>query len=123
MRNKTKKQLLIVGITVLLVCIGLSGCTDTNNSVDNNEYSFVGTWLGETIKSEKLVEQTITYFSNGTFSNDIFGNGTYEINNSKLVMAYYGTGNITYDYSFSDDGNTLTLTKTGTINSEVLTKQ
>ena len=46
-----EKQLLIVGITVLLIAVVLSGCTEQTNNEDDNTISeydrFVGTWMYE----------------------------------------------------------------------------
>ena len=122
-----KKNLVMFEVVTLIICVCLLGCMDGSNSTDdsskNKDYSFVGTWTGETVKSEKLVIQNVTYFSDGRFTNDIFGNGTYEINNNTIVMVYEKTGkNTTYDYSFSDNDNILTLKIVGSENTEVLTK-
>ena len=39
-----KKQLVVVGITLMLFVVGLSGCTDRQ---ENNKNKFVGIWTNE----------------------------------------------------------------------------
>jgi hypothetical protein len=98
-----KKQLIIIGIIVLLITVGLSGCADKNNGEENNK--FVGTW-----------KDYPGYSSSFTFSSDGTGiwvdspmlweekDGILEINPESNPV------NMTYYYTFSDDYQILTLT-------------
>lgn len=101
-----KNRIVIIGIAVLLICIGLSGC---NNTISNSEINrFVGTW-----KAENNYE--MTFFSNGTCNAINLGN-RYEIEEGKLIFimdVYEHEVNITYDYYFSDDDTILYLKLVG----------
>ena len=39
------KNLLIFGLAVLLICVGLSGCNESNNSFKSDEDRIIGTWV------------------------------------------------------------------------------
>jgi len=109
-----KKQLIIIGIVALLVCVGLSGCEQLSR--DNR---FVGTWKGN------LDYSIITFFSDGTFTSGaglFAGSGTWEIKDGKLVLNA-PNGAVSFNFVFSNNDNTLTLTLTGSTVSEVFTKQ
>ena len=41
-----KKQLVIIGIVVLLVCVVLSGCNEDSNTIKPEKNRFIGTWKG-----------------------------------------------------------------------------
>jgi len=62
-----RKQLAIIGIVALLVCIGLSGCNQISNSLNNEKNKFIGTWKG-TISEWGTGDLTIVLFSDSTFS-------------------------------------------------------
>lgn len=87
-----KKQLLIVGITVLLLAVGLSGCTETNqqNGTSSEEYEFLGTW--DCLCSTG--EGTITFYSNGTVTYILWdlneSSGTWEIMDGELKAIFMG---------------------------------
>jgi len=105
-----KKQLSIIGILLMLIFVGLSGCTDEGNNgsigVSDDMAKFVGTWR---YGSESNLLK-YTFFSNGTYSHGST-NGTYEIEDGKLVL--YGFTTLRYEYLFSDDGNTVTIDLNG----------
>ena len=71
-----KNRIVIIGIAVLLIFIGLSGCNDTISNSDINR--FVGTWKAKT-------GYEMTFFSNGTCHAVNFGE-RYEIEDGKLVF-------------------------------------
>jgi len=79
-----KKELHILGITIVLIAVGFSGCTDTNNSGTNtsndgtnntnNETnttndgahnSFVGKWESLSFTEGNMFYHTITFYSDG----------------------------------------------------------
>jgi hypothetical protein len=111
-----KKELLIVGIAVLLICIGLSGCNE--NKSKNELDKFLGTWAS--VADENY---TITFYSNGTFVRGEYVSGTYNITDGRVVLdTVDNTPGVhpdnrefiaTFDYVFSDSGKTLTLTVPG----------
>jgi hypothetical protein len=113
-----KKQLVIIGIISMLVCIGLSGCTTTDKD------KFIGTW--KSTKSENSA-WTIKYSSDGTIisTNGVTTRrGTWEINDGKisLTMSDDQTPS-SYYYSFSDNDKTLTVTSITSGIPAVYTKQ
>lgn len=109
------KQLIIVGIVVLLVTVGLSGCNQTNNQATNSlnaeKNKFVGTWT-ELVNGVNLTE---IYFSDGTFIQTyvLDGSGTYDIKDGKLILTYGNGNSIARSYSFSDNDKTLTVIDVG----------
>ncbi len=102
------KHLIVSGIAVLLICVGLSGCVDEENKI-------VGEWIDQD-------GDTHHFFSDGTY-NSISGSATqsgmWELKDEKLVFTTLG-GTITYNYSFSNNDKTLTLSGPQTL---ILTKK
>ena len=109
-----KKQPIIIGIIVLLITVGLSGCTDKNNGEENNKFdtndggennTFVGTW-----KDYPGYSNSFTFLSNGT---GLWTDSPmlWEIKDGKLeIDPESSKTNTTYYYTFSDDYQILTLT-------------
>jgi ABC-type oligopeptide transport system substrate-binding subunit len=65
-----KKQLVIIGIMLLLLAVGLSGCTDNNNvSSKTKEEKVLGRWTA-TIPGTPIIV-TMNFFTNGSFSESI----------------------------------------------------
>ena len=123
-----KKQLLIIGIIVLLVCVGLSGC-DTNqisNSLNTEKNKFVGTWTANGATFSVALGNTVTFFSDGTAS--LFGGiaGNYEIKDGNLTVTMIASSTplqYTFSYSFSNNNTVLTVFSTVEGSSFVYTKQ
>ncbi len=104
-----KNYFLIIGIVVLLVCVGLSGCS--SNSQDNKR--FIGSWVNSTYG----IQTTYTFFSDGTCSIPwglMHVQGTYTIEGNQITFKYDPSFIDVYNFNFSSDGNTLYLTKVGT---------
>jgi len=103
------KHLIVIGIVVILLVVGLCGCNEISNPLTGNDDSrFVGTW-----KTEPGL--TITFFSDGTGSFTGLG-FNWEIKDGKLVRETDVTGVLStevYDFQFSDNDTTLTLTNVG----------
>ncbi|MCX6666130.1 MAG: hypothetical protein NT038_08770 [Euryarchaeota archaeon] len=119
-----KKQLVIIAIITLFVCVGLSGCSNKGigltNSLQSDRDKLVGTW---TTTEESPEYFKLVFFFNGTLTVTARTNssGTYEIKDGKLTL-----GNVTgqiYDYSFSSDGKELTLQQIDSDFVITLTKQ
>ena len=121
-----KKQLVIFGIAVLLICIGLSGCNEDNNTFQSDEEKIIGTWIYATTLNETTVYVYYNFLSNKTFE-VIFsytgdrGSGTWNITDNKLLITLKGEI-ITSDYNFSNNNKTLTIIESNGIKS-VFTKQ
>lgn len=121
-----KKQLVIFGIAVLLICIGLSGCNEDNNTFQSDEEKIIGTWIYATTLNETTVYVYYNFLANKTFE-VIFsytgdrGSGTWNITDNKLLITLKGEI-ITSDYNFSNNNKTLTIIESNGIKS-VFTKQ
>ena len=102
-----KNKILIVGITLTLLVVGLSGCTE-ENAVDNSADfdKLVGTWMAT---YHPVME--ITFASNGSYHSSVAGwaNYTWELKNGQIFYTYADGSTGGQDYLFSDDYNTLTL--------------
>ncbi|GAH17355.1 unnamed protein product [marine sediment metagenome] len=98
-----KKKLLIVGIVaILLICVGLSGCNE-QSSESSEENKFLGTWIND-------VGEITIFHENGTTTSilgDLQGTGTWKLENDSLIITFGLI--LTFDYSFSNNDETLTL--------------
>lgn len=94
-----KIKLISIGIIALLLIVGLSGCTQ---QTDKSDQSFIGSWRGKGIKHMKFSSDNSCVFSGMDY--------TWSISNQQLTLKSSNGAEVTYDYSFSDDYNTLTLT-------------
>ena len=111
-----KKQLVILGILTLLVCVGLSGCFRLSPSYTTEKNKFVGTWT-YLYPSGHGSNYSFTYqfFSNGTFSFNkprLITNGTFDIIDGNLRFTANANGNKEYDdysYVFSENNTKLTI--------------
>jgi len=128
-----KKQLLIVGIIVLLVCVGLSGCT--NNPTEQkittaSQDKFLGTWsVYHVITNEngpvvRSLNYTWIFYPSGDFltitaEESGFYLDDYKVEGDKFITSYIPTGDPEidavfgpeeYSYSFTNDYKSLTLT-------------
>jgi hypothetical protein len=115
-----KKQLVIIGITALLVCVGLSGCNQVSNTLSPEKNRFVGTWKNTTSY------MTLDLSSDGTCSMWSY-TGTWDLKDGKLVIDLISVGiPYTYTYIFIFfNNNTLKLIPTTSTagNGYVLYKQ
>lgn len=116
-----KKQIIIVGIVVLvLAVVGLTGCfgnNDNGNGGKGDTSTFYGTWEIQSYTVDGNPQQlsgTVEFKSDGTSSGIINGeieSGTWRVKDGK----YCGTVSSSseedcYDYSFSNGDSTLTFT-------------
>jgi hypothetical protein len=123
------KHLITLGIAVLLICVGLSGCNESNNSFKSDEDRIIGTWVISEIYEGST--RTVTYIFSSDKTYEVIGtykegtessNGTWKILDYKLVVTIEGrtqTGN----YKFSNNDKTLTITDNMSNTTTVLTKQ
>lgn len=117
-----KKHYVIIATIALLLSIGLSGCTEENNTIHPEKNMFVGTWKNTT----KNITRTIILFSNDSCSLSILNEtGTWDIEDGKLVLKFPDSY-LTYifNYEFSNNERTLSLSSAlGTSMTQVFTKQ
>jgi hypothetical protein len=102
--SKKQKAVILAMLALLIATIVFSGCITEKDR-------FIGTW--KSTKPENSA-WSINYFSNGTIlSSDGITNrkGSWEVNDGKitLIMSDDQTA-LTYDYSFSENDETLTIT-------------
>lgn len=112
-----KKQIVLGGIVTLLICAGLCGCNQDNNSIDHEKSRFIGTWhTSDGLPSE------IEFSNNGTL---FYGAaGTWDLRDGKLVIKIPSYNlNDTYTYEFSNNDRTLMTTLLSNNFSLVYTKQ
>lgn len=104
-----KKQLIIIGITLLLLAVGLSGCTDQSGG-----NKFVVTW---TYTGGNFYYDTLHLYSDGALSgiyHDSYGTkgtdpGTWEATDTHLILHFTQFGDESYGYKFTSS-DTLVLT-------------
>ena len=101
-----KKQIIVIGTALMLIAIGLSGCTTTKTNVDK----ILGKWVGTA--SGGGAAAIINFFFNGSFSMSMSADryywGAYIITDETLAMAVQGD-TTTWGYSFSNNDKELTL--------------
>lgn len=123
-RNMNKKML-VVGTIILFLTVGLSGCNE--NKSGSRLDKFLGIWASAADEN-----YTITFYSDGTFARGEYVSGNYSITDNKLVLDTIdntpGTHpdnrefTATFDYVFSNNDKTLTLTIPG-FGGTIYTKQ
>lgn len=106
-----KNRVLIFGFVLLLIVSIFSGCIDEKSK-------FVGTWKDEQ-------GDYIVFKSDNTLESEEESGvekGTWKISNEELTINILGA-TLIFDYSFSNDDNTLTLTSKVSESIKVLTRQ
>ena len=97
-----KKQIVIIGVFLVVMVVGLSGCVDEKSK-------FLGTWKtagGETTLT--FDSNTATIVGTGPLGvTSLTGSFNYTIANNKITFSSGGTLGITLNYSFS--GSTLVI--------------
>jgi hypothetical protein len=108
-----KKRLILVGVTLFLLAIGLSGCTNNKTGSSKiNEEKILGQWV-ETIPGTPLIV-TMNFVTNMSYyesMNETRIWGTYTMTDETIVLQSGGVAN-TFEYSYSNNDNTLTLLQT-----------
>ena len=102
-----RPQSVLMGLIILFLCLGLTGCEQFNPMENTETNKFVGIWQNTTGYPARIV-----------FSSDgqcIYGSetGTWKLQDSKLSIELADSGLIyAYNYWFSNNNKTLLLTKT-----------
>jgi len=113
----------IVGLIVLLITVGLSGCTNPLSDKDK----FVGAWSGTySYGGIGGLSVSITFLSDGTYSARLpltTESGTWDVKDGKLVKQGGSNPMVIYSYSFTGNDKSLILTSTTENEQWFLTKQ
>ena len=124
-----KYILTVVGITILIVCVSLSGCNE-NLSKKNDTNKFIGTWEGISYYLNITSNVTLTFYDvtvkqvdDETHTHTFI----YEVDDNCLYLRLLALGRADiapncYYYEFSNNDYTLTLTNES-FDTLVLTKQ
>jgi len=124
-----KKYFVVLGVIVLVVCVGLSGCNQISNLFLSEEDKFVGLWVSEGFLEAPTV---IGFSSNGTLSitvqvgllNFSSSGGSWELDEGILTMELEDFILLTtYTYTFEEENTKLTLTEIDSGDSYLLTKK
>jgi hypothetical protein len=102
------KHLIVLIIAVLLICVGLSGCTESQDDTSK----FIGTWLLSSDENVILIFHSDENFE--YLGGDVWG--TWNISNGNLIMdtidnssGYYQEFTLEFNYQFSNSYNTLAI--------------
>jgi len=110
------KQLIAVGIILVLLVVGFSGCTQKGTNVDTAEMSkFVGVW--------KASEYDIHIFSRDGTCKYLNVLGRYGLENGQVTVNLDNGQKYMYYYHFSDNNTVLTLTHVDRGYTTIYTKQ
>jgi len=127
-----KKQLVLVGIVVLLVCVGLSGCNEIKqNNTPITDNRIIGTWVNASkdVNGDNYT-LTMSFDTDGYWSQElstkygntrIDGNWVIDTQHNKLTVTR-GDYKDESTYAFIDN-NTLRLTPFTSGSSMIFTKQ
>jgi hypothetical protein len=114
-KSFVKIQIMIISI---MICVGiLSGCNEKSASLTDEERRFVGTWNGNI-----SVFDVIAFFPDRACSHYSDLSGNWEIKDGKLVITVKDA-EYTYDYSFSNNDDVLTIKEIASEISRVYRRQ
>ncbi|MCX6671731.1 MAG: hypothetical protein NTX92_07415 [Euryarchaeota archaeon] len=118
-----REKYVIIGIIVLLVSVGLCGCTNPLSDKDK----FVGAWSGTySYGGIGGLSVSITFLSDGTYTASLplsTESGTWDIKDGKLLKQGGTNPMVAYTYSFTTNDKSLILSSTTQNEQWVLTKQ
>jgi len=121
------KKELIICLIVILLCVFFSGCNENTNK-NNLKNKLIGTWNGVSIYQNVTNNITITFYKDNTAKQvDDFAHThmfNYEINNKCLNLILPDLPPkfaICYEYEFTNDYNSLTLSNES-LDTLILTK-
>ena len=108
-----KKQLVIIGITLVLFVVGLSGCTSTEqqpSTLKKPEDIIIGTWYG----IDNGYGMNFSFYRNNSVSIERGGQVhwvEYEITEDKIYLVDPTNGQTTaFEYSFTNNNQKLIVT-------------
>jgi len=99
------RNLIAIGIVVILLAIGMSGCNELTT-----DKRFVGKWYSESSGSVIDLGKILTFYSDGTASLNAL-EAKWKVQDNMLIIEMPQIGvKSNYGFSFSNNGNTLTIT-------------
>jgi hypothetical protein len=118
---------MVIGMVVLLFCVGLSGCNE-HEKLDGIRNRLVGEW--SMLLNGTVTDTILIIYSNGSMISiapeiGLSTPGTWELNDDKLIfhaenIGYYDTWE--YNYYFSNNYNTLTTILVGSNHTVIYTR-
>ena len=110
------KKIIVVGIILILICVGLSGCNDNlSKKYDTNK--FIGIWDGFSYYLNYTMNVTLTFYNDSTakqVSDDAHTHWfNFEVDDNCLYLTlqeFPEIDAICYNYIFSNNETALTLT-------------
>ena len=109
-----KKQLIAVGIIVIFLIVGLSGCN--SNSTKSDEEKLIGIWTYSISLGNETASASYDFLSNKMFkiitsyNGEVYTmNGTWNIMNNKLLITLEGQDTVINDYIFSNNDTKLKI--------------
>jgi hypothetical protein len=112
-----KKNLLLIIIFMVISLVILSGCSEENNILTDEELRFVGTWYGGGI-----INDVVAFFTDGYCSYYLDLNCLWKVEDGKLIITLEDKEEI-YDYEFDDNDMVLRIFVEGTMYSKAFAKQ
>jgi hypothetical protein len=120
-----KKQVAVLGIVVLLACIGLSGCTSPKQNNEQNQKpnseKIIGQWIATSPDLEGSAQ--FNFYANGSYyfvyPDGMSFRGQYTMVDNLLTVQEVGR---TFECTFSENDTKVTCYLDGELNT-ILTKQ
>jgi hypothetical protein len=113
-----KKTLVISTVFILLIAVGLCGCSEVEKQKNDDEDRIVGTWINSELYNGSTRDITYTFYLNNTgslivtyigetFSSEL----NWRISDGKLLIDVFepNESRLINDFFFSDNNNTLVL--------------
>jgi len=108
-----EKQLMIIGITFVLLIVGISGCTEQDSRENNNEGYLDSRFFGDWELADSEYGANISYSSDGRYYTTALGwIGTWEVKNGKICTTLdeqFDNYRSCIDFTFSNNNKTLTF--------------
>jgi hypothetical protein len=122
-----KKQIIILGILVILFSVGFSGCNQEIKPLNAEETKFVGTWVTDDDNALLDLGKNVVFSSNRMVTSQSGLAGTYEIDEGNYLIVNITKGGTKtqyiFDYEFSNNGTTLKVLSQNTARMYTYTKQ
>lgn len=109
-----KKQLIAVGIIIIFLIVGLSGCN--SNSTNSDEEKLIGIWTYSISLGNETASASYDFLSNKMFkiitsyNGEVYTvNGTWNVMDNKLLITLEGQDTVINDYIFSNNDTKLKI--------------